>query len=151
MTTRTARSAAPLPLGHFSVAPLAPFLRLKIRWLGPFPTGGFSCAAMRACSPSPTRAPDSGLQFCLRTIVPAAHTRVFRAGQRCRRLSRRPAAKGVFMLTSEQLHAIMPLLPAAKRATLFPFLTTAVAEFGIDAAARTAAFLAQLAHESAQF
>ncbi|HEU4893605.1 MAG TPA: glycoside hydrolase family 19 protein [Vicinamibacterales bacterium] len=55
------------------------------------------------------------------------------------------------MLTTEQLKVIMPLLPAAKRATLFPFLTAAVNEFGIDQPARTAAFLAQLAHESAQF
>jgi predicted chitinase len=55
------------------------------------------------------------------------------------------------MLTTEQLQAIMPLLPAAKRATLFPFLSAAVNEFGIDQPARTAAFLAQLAHESAQF
>ena len=55
------------------------------------------------------------------------------------------------MLTTEQLQAIMPLLPAAKRATLFPSLTAAVNEFGIDQPARTAAFLAQLAHESAQF
>ena len=55
------------------------------------------------------------------------------------------------MLTTEQLQAIMPALPAAKRATLFPSLTSAIAEFGIEAPARTAAFLAQLAHESAQF
>ena len=55
------------------------------------------------------------------------------------------------MLTIEQLQAIMPLLPAAKRTTYFPFLTAAVSEFGIDQPPRTAAFLAQLAHESAQF
>ena len=55
------------------------------------------------------------------------------------------------MLTTEQLQAIMPQLPAAKRTTYFPFLTAAVAEFDIDQPARTAAFLAQLAHESAQF
>jgi len=55
------------------------------------------------------------------------------------------------MLTIEQLQAIMPQLPAAKRTTYFPFLTAAVSEFGIDQPARTAAFLAQLAHESAQF
>jgi predicted chitinase len=55
------------------------------------------------------------------------------------------------MLTTEHLQTIMPLLPAAKRATLFPFLTAAVNEFGIDQPARAAAFLAQLAHESAQF
>ena len=55
------------------------------------------------------------------------------------------------MLTNEQLQSIMPQMPAAKRATLFPFLTAAISEFGIDRPARTAAFLAQLAHESAQF
>ena len=55
------------------------------------------------------------------------------------------------MLTNEQLQAIMPQTPAARRATLFPFLAAAISEFGIDRPARTAAFLAQLAHESAQF
>jgi predicted chitinase len=55
------------------------------------------------------------------------------------------------MLTTEQLQAIMPQLPAAKRAALFPFLSAAATEFAIDSPARTAAFLAQLAHESAQF
>lgn len=54
------------------------------------------------------------------------------------------------MLTTEQLQTIMPRLPAAKRASLAPLLTAAVSEFGIDRPARTAAFLAQLAHESAQ-
>jgi predicted chitinase len=42
-------------------------------------------------------------------------------------------------------------LPAAKNTTLLPFLTAAAGEFGIGTAARTAAFLAQLAHESGQF
>ena len=55
------------------------------------------------------------------------------------------------MLTTDQLHTIMPELPAAKSATLFPFLAAAIREFAIDSPARTAAFLAQLAHESAQF
>jgi predicted chitinase len=55
------------------------------------------------------------------------------------------------MLTTEQLHAIMPQLAAAKGASLFPFLTAAIGEFAIDSPARTAAFLAQLAHESGQF
>ena len=55
------------------------------------------------------------------------------------------------MLTTEQLQAIMPQLPAAKRAALFPFLSAAATEFAIDSPARAAAFLAQLAHESAQF
>ena len=64
---------------------------------------------------------------------------------------RGPTPMETAMLTTEQLQAIMPALPAAKRATLFPSLTSAIAEFGIEAPARTAAFLAQLAHESAQF
>jgi predicted chitinase len=55
------------------------------------------------------------------------------------------------MLTAEQLHAIMPALPSAKNAALLPFLTAALDEFAIAAPARAAAFLAQLAHESAQF
>jgi predicted chitinase len=55
------------------------------------------------------------------------------------------------MLTSEQLHAIMPKLAAPKGAALFPFLASAIAENAIDSPARTAAFLAQLAHESGQF
>jgi len=55
------------------------------------------------------------------------------------------------MLTTEQLQKIMPQLPAAKRATLFPFLTAAISEFAIEQPPRTAAFVAQLAHESGQF
>jgi putative chitinase len=55
------------------------------------------------------------------------------------------------MLTTEQLRKIMPQLPEAKRTALFPFLTAAITEFEIDRPARTAAFLAQLAHESGQF
>jgi putative chitinase len=55
------------------------------------------------------------------------------------------------MLTPEQLHAIMPAVPASKSAALFPFLTAAIDEFAIATPARIAAFLAQLAHESAQF
>jgi putative chitinase len=49
------------------------------------------------------------------------------------------------------LHAIMPGLPAARNAQFLPFLQAAMTEFAIDAAARAAAFLAQLAHESGQF
>ena len=44
----------------------------------------------------------------------------------------------------------MPALPAAKRAALLPFLQQAIDEFGMDSPPREAAFLAQLAHESAQ-
>jgi putative chitinase len=55
------------------------------------------------------------------------------------------------MLTSEQLQSIMPRLSAARNSELLPFLTSAMAEFAIEAPARAAAFLAQLAHESGQF
>jgi predicted chitinase len=55
------------------------------------------------------------------------------------------------MLTSEQLQSIMPRLPATKNSELLPFLTSAMAEFAIEAPARAAAFVAQLAHESGQF
>jgi putative chitinase len=54
------------------------------------------------------------------------------------------------MLTHEQLHTIMPGAPAARSAAFLPFLTAAMAEFAIEAPARAAAFLAQLAHESGQ-
>jgi predicted chitinase len=59
--------------------------------------------------------------------------------------------EGVRMITTEQLQKIMPQLPAAKRATLFPFLSAAIGEFAIERPPRAAAFLAQLAHESGQF
>src|SRR6185503_2855142 len=55
------------------------------------------------------------------------------------------------MLTSEQLQSIMPRLSAARNSELLPFLRSAMAEFAIEAPARAAAFLAQLAHESGQF
>jgi predicted chitinase len=55
------------------------------------------------------------------------------------------------MLTGDQLQKIMPRLPAAKNSELLPFLTAAMTEFAIEAPARAAAFLAQLAHESGQF
>ena len=54
------------------------------------------------------------------------------------------------MLTVEQLGAIMPALPPAKRDTSMPFLVEALREFAIDSPPRIAAFLAQLAHESGQ-
>jgi predicted chitinase len=54
-------------------------------------------------------------------------------------------------MTDDQLKAIMPRLPAAKRAALLPFLQAAMAEFEIANPAREAAFAAQLAHESGQF
>lgn len=42
-------------------------------------------------------------------------------------------------------------MPASRREAFVPFLQAALAEFAIDTPARTAAFLAQLAHESGQF
>ena len=55
------------------------------------------------------------------------------------------------MFTIEQLRRIMPNLTAARATTFYPFLSSAVDEFSIATAARSAAFLAQLAHESGQF
>src|SRR5262245_30093128 len=55
------------------------------------------------------------------------------------------------MLTAEQLQSIMPRLPAAKNSQLLPALTAAMTEFAIESPARSAAFLAQIAHESGQF
>src|SRR5512134_1152182 len=55
------------------------------------------------------------------------------------------------MLNVEQLRAIMPRLPGAQGAALLPFLESAIREFAINRPARAAAFLAQLAHESAEF
>jgi predicted chitinase len=55
------------------------------------------------------------------------------------------------MLTAEQLQAIMPRLSVTRSGELLPFLTSAMAEFAIEAPPRAAAFLAQLAHESGQF
>ena len=55
------------------------------------------------------------------------------------------------MFTIEQLRRIMPNLTAARATTFYPFLQGAVDEFSIATPARSAAFLAQLAHESGQF
>jgi predicted chitinase len=55
------------------------------------------------------------------------------------------------MLDATQLRQIMPNLSAAKVAQLLPYLNSAMMEYGIDSAARAAAFLAQLAHESGEF
>ena len=54
------------------------------------------------------------------------------------------------MITDRELGAIMPRVPEAKRTTYLPFLQAAMTEFGIDRPARTAAFVAQLAHESGE-
>src|SRR3954469_13788458 len=54
------------------------------------------------------------------------------------------------MITIEDLRTIMPRLSPARGTQLFPPLAAAMAEFAIEAPARAAAFLAQLAHESGQ-
>jgi predicted chitinase len=54
------------------------------------------------------------------------------------------------MVTDDELRQIMPNCPAAKRADYLPFIQQAMAEFGITSYLREAAFLAQLAHESAE-
>jgi predicted chitinase len=54
------------------------------------------------------------------------------------------------MITDRELGAIMPRVTEVKRTTYLPFLQAAMAEFGIDRPARTAAFVAQLAHESGE-
>jgi predicted chitinase len=55
------------------------------------------------------------------------------------------------MLTVDQLRRIMPNLASARAESLLPHLNAAMAEFGIDTLLRTAAFAAQLAHESGEF
>ena len=55
------------------------------------------------------------------------------------------------MFTIDQLRRIMPNLTAARATAFYPFLQSAVDEFSIATPARSAAFLAQLAHESGQF
>ena len=50
-----------------------------------------------------------------------------------------------------QLRALMPHLPAGRAKEVLPHLNKAMAEAGINTPKRQAAFLAQLAHESAEF
>lgn len=55
------------------------------------------------------------------------------------------------MLTETHLQLIMPNLPPARRKQYFPLLGQVLEIYEIDTALRAAAFLAQLAHESAEF
>lgn len=55
------------------------------------------------------------------------------------------------MLTDSQLQQIMPRLAAAKLTLYLPHLNRAMQAYGVDTVPRTAAFLAQLAHESGEF
>lgn len=54
------------------------------------------------------------------------------------------------MLTDDEFKQIMPNCPAAKRADYLPFIQQAMQEFEINSYLRETAFLAQLAHESAE-
>ncbi|HYO63823.1 MAG TPA: peptidoglycan-binding protein [Pyrinomonadaceae bacterium] len=60
-----------------------------------------------------------------------------------------PASIGPF--NEQALAQIMPNLKADKRALYYPFLVAAMVEFDITTPLRIAAFVAQLAHESAEF
>ena len=55
------------------------------------------------------------------------------------------------MLTDVQLRQIMPNLAAAKLALYLPPLNAAMQAYGVNTMLRTAAFIAQLAHESGEF
>jgi predicted chitinase len=54
------------------------------------------------------------------------------------------------MLTDMDLQQIMPRLPQAKRQLYLPFLDRVMEDYEIDTPLRAAAFLAQVAHESAE-
>jgi predicted chitinase len=55
------------------------------------------------------------------------------------------------MITEAQLRGIMPNLAAQKLQLYLPHLNTAMQAYGVNTMLRTAAFVAQLAHESAEF
>jgi predicted chitinase len=55
------------------------------------------------------------------------------------------------MITDAQLKQIMPRLTDAGRAQYLPHLNAAMGSHGVDTPLRTAAFVAQLAHESGEF
>ena len=55
------------------------------------------------------------------------------------------------MITETQLKSIMPNLAALKLQLYLPHLNTAMQTYGVNTMLRTAAFVAQLAHESAEF
>ena len=55
-----------------------------------------------------------------------------------------------FAISDSDLHQIMPNLPEAKRQTYRPFLVQAMINCEISTPLRAAAFLAQIAHESAE-
>jgi predicted chitinase len=54
------------------------------------------------------------------------------------------------MVTDTQLHLIMPNCPEARRLAYLPFIVSGMDRFVINTPLRSAAFLAQLAHESGE-
>lgn len=54
------------------------------------------------------------------------------------------------MVTDDELRQVMPNCPTVKRSDYLPFIQQAMAEFDISSYLRETAFLAQLAHESAE-
>jgi len=59
-------------------------------------------------------------------------------------------AAAPFIITDAELRQIMPRLPPAMRKLYLPFLNKAMADHVINSPLRAAAFLAQIAHESAE-
>jgi predicted chitinase len=55
------------------------------------------------------------------------------------------------MITDDQLARVMTQLPLARRQLYLPHLNAAMQAHGVDTPLRTAAFVAQLAHESGEF
>jgi putative chitinase len=62
-----------------------------------------------------------------------------------------PRRRPTLIITNEELKQIMPKLAPAKRALYLPFLNRVLEEYEISTPLRSAAFLAQLAHESGEF
>ncbi|WP_223645713.1 glycoside hydrolase family 19 protein [Corallococcus sp. EGB] len=62
-----------------------------------------------------------------------------------------PKGESFQALTLEQLRSLLPRLPRARAQEVLPHLNDAMSEAGINTPRRQAAFLAQLAHESAEF
>jgi predicted chitinase len=60
------------------------------------------------------------------------------------------AITSTFAITETHLEQIMPNLPEAKRSNYLPFLAEAMEDHEINTPLRAAAFLAQIAHESAE-
>jgi len=85
--------------------------------------------------------------------TPPSSVEVVQAGSVAPAVPEAPAGAGypdVFMLPLPALGQIMPHQREGVLAAYLPYLTGAMVEFAIDTRLRAAAFLAQLAHESAE-